>query len=103
MDFNNNNNINESFNKHFNLPIQFISPDAITNAYYTYEKLEYMAKTIMDKVNIKPLVAIVCGSGLGQIANLINEPVIIPYGDIPEFPRSTGKFIVKFCIIFIVF
>jgi hypothetical protein len=89
MDFNNN-SISEAFNKHFNLPIQFISPDAITNAYYTYEKLEYMAKKIMEMVNIKPLVAIVCGSGLGQIANLIINPVIIPYADIPEFPRSTG-------------
>jgi hypothetical protein len=95
MDFNNN-NINEAFNKHFNLPIQFISPDAITNAYYNFEKLEYMAKTIMEKVKIKPLVAIVCGSGLGQIANLIIDPVVIPYEDIPEFPRSTGKQFLSF-------
>jgi purine-nucleoside phosphorylase len=52
-----------------------------------------MAKWIMDKIenSLKPHVAIVCGSGLGEIADLVENKQIIPYTDIPEFPRSTGS------------
>jgi purine-nucleoside phosphorylase len=40
-----------------------------------------------------PKVAIVCGSGLGGLADTINaEPRIEKaYGDIPNFPVSTGR------------
>ena len=50
-----------------------------------------MAKWIEGKIKIKPVVAIVCGSGLGGIADQVKDPQIIPYNDIPDFPRSTGK------------
>jgi hypothetical protein len=40
-----------------------------------------------------PKVAIVCGSGLGGLVDTIeDEPkVSLAYGDIPNFPQSTGK------------
>ncbi len=37
----------------------------------------------------KPEVAIVVGSGLGGIADLITKPVVIPYKDIPHFPKPS--------------
>jgi len=47
----------------------------------------------------KPQVGIVLGSGLGKLADLIADPIVIPYRDIPGFPVSTaighkGNFIV---------
>ena len=36
-----------------------------------------------------PGVAIVLGSGLGQFAERLTDPVRIPYGDIPHFPAPT--------------
>jgi len=52
-----------------------------------------MAKWISNKVNdFKPKVAIICGSGLGEIAELVEDKIILPYSDIPEFPRSTGNY-----------
>ena len=47
----------------------------------------------------KPLAGIVLGSGLGKLADLIEDPVVIPYTDIPGFPASTaighkGNFII---------
>jgi purine-nucleoside phosphorylase len=36
-----------------------------------------------------PRVGIVLGSGLGAVAAAIQEPVVIPYAEIPNFPRST--------------
>ena len=47
----------------------------------------------------KPLVGIVLGSGLGKLADQIQDPLVIPYREIPGFPVSTaighkGNFIV---------
>jgi len=47
----------------------------------------------------KPVAGIVLGSGLGKLADKIENPLIIPYRDIPGFPVSTatghkGNFIV---------
>lgn len=38
----------------------------------------------------EPLIGIVLGSGLGELGDLIEEPIIIPYGEIPGFPLSTA-------------
>ena len=56
----------------------------------------YVRKQIGD---LQPTVGIVLGSGLGKLAYQIENPVEIPYRDIPGFPVSTaighkGSFIV---------
>lgn len=38
----------------------------------------------------KPLAGIILGSGLGKLADLIGNPTIIPYREIPGFPVSTA-------------
>ena len=47
----------------------------------------------------QPLVGIILGSGLGKLADEIQDPIVIPYKEIPGFPVSTaighkGNFIV---------
>ena len=47
----------------------------------------------------KPVLGIVLGSGLGQLADSIQDPLVIPYRELPGFPVSTaaghkGNFIV---------
>lgn len=37
-----------------------------------------------------PEIAVVLGSGLGAFAEALKDSVIIPYADIPNFPRSTA-------------
>lgn len=37
----------------------------------------------------KPEVGIVLGSGLGKLADKIEDPVVIPYREIPDYPVST--------------
>jgi purine-nucleoside phosphorylase len=37
-----------------------------------------------------PEIAVVLGSGLGAFAEELKDSVVIPYGDIPNFPRSTA-------------
>jgi purine-nucleoside phosphorylase len=38
---------------------------------------------------LTPRIAIVLGSGLGAVAESVENPVFIPYGEIPHFPQST--------------
>ena len=40
--------------------------------------------------NYRPETAIILGSGLGNLANAIKDPDIIPYGEIPNFKASTA-------------
>jgi purine-nucleoside phosphorylase len=38
---------------------------------------------------LAPRIGIVLGSGLGAVAEAVAEPIVVPYGEIPHFPRST--------------
>ena len=38
----------------------------------------------------QPCVGIVLGSGLGALADAIEEPIVLPYKEIPNFPVSTA-------------
>lgn len=60
-----------------------------------YGQAKETASFIRSKVSTpelrRPKVAIVCGSGLGGIADLIESGhrLEIPYSEIPNFPRTT--------------
>lgn len=60
------------------------------DSFYTYERVQEIVAFIQTKVSAKPEVAIICGSGLGGLAELIVNKTVIPYTDIPHFPKSTG-------------
>jgi purine-nucleoside phosphorylase len=50
----------------------------------------YAAETIRARIPAeRPLAAIVLGSGLGSLADEIERPVTISYGDVPGFPAAT--------------
>ncbi len=55
------------------------------------EKIAQAAKYILDKINDKPTVAMVLGSGLGKFADELTDSVKIKYEEIPYFPVSTVK------------
>ncbi len=54
------------------------------------QNLDLAAAYIKNKAGDKKIeIGMVLGSGLGELANEIVDPVIIPYSDIPSFPVST--------------
>ncbi|AGA69817.1 purine nucleoside phosphorylase I, inosine and guanosine-specific [Desulfitobacterium dichloroeliminans LMG P-21439] len=53
------------------------------------EKLSETRRSIVERVNIEPQIGIILGSGLGGFVDLIENPVAIPYHEIPHFPVST--------------
>ena len=45
---------------------------------------------VKARVPFVPQVAIILGSGLGELAEAVNDPIIIPYGEIPGWKVSTA-------------
>lgn len=54
-----------------------------------FDRAQMSARYIRERVPTAIDLAIVLGSGLGAFAETINEPIIIPYEEIPDFARST--------------
>ncbi|MGI9295033.1 MAG: purine-nucleoside phosphorylase, partial [Pseudomonadales bacterium] len=48
------------------------------------------AEAIRQRTKIAPRVGVILGSGLGSITEAVEEPVIIPYAEIPYFPVSSA-------------
>ncbi|MGV8145037.1 MAG: purine-nucleoside phosphorylase [Alkaliphilus sp.] len=53
------------------------------------EKIEQTSNFIQEILRDKPKVGLILGSGLGVLADEIDNPQIIPYNEIPHFPVST--------------
>ncbi|MEA1911817.1 MAG: purine-nucleoside phosphorylase [Spirochaetota bacterium] len=51
--------------------------------------LKKAADYISSKLDIKPEIGMVLGSGLGVLGDEVENPTIIKYDDIPGFPKST--------------
>ena len=64
------------------------------------ESIHLAADLVRSRLGgLQPLVGIILGSGLGKLADEIQDPIAIPYKEIPGFPVSTaighkGNFIV---------
>ncbi|MDD2583838.1 MAG: purine nucleoside phosphorylase I, inosine and guanosine-specific [Bacteroidales bacterium] len=55
------------------------------------ERINKAAKFISDKIDGKtPFAGIVLGSGLGELAEKIENKIVIPYTEIPNFSKSTA-------------
>lgn len=48
------------------------------------------SKFILAKTKLRPRIALVLGSGLGDFADEFSTPTKIPYAKIPNFPQSTA-------------
>ncbi|NOW05870.1 purine-nucleoside phosphorylase [Clostridium beijerinckii] len=56
-----------------------------------YNKIIESTKYIRSKINRAPKIAIILGSGLGDLVNEVRDVESISYKDIPNFPISTVK------------
>ena len=54
-----------------------------------HTRLEYARAWIRGRTECRPAVGMVLGSGLGALAGRIEDPTVIPFEEIPEFPAST--------------
>lgn len=64
-----------------------------------YERIQESANYILSQINEKPIIGAILGSGLGEMADSLEDKIIIKYGDVPNLPVSTvhghaGQFVI---------
>ncbi|RWS24202.1 Purine nucleoside phosphorylase-like protein [Leptotrombidium deliense] len=56
---------------------------------YEYEKVEEISNYLLERTKHRPKLGIICGSGLGGLADRLDEKDVFAYETIPHFPVST--------------
>lgn len=64
-----------------------------------YDKVKESANFIREKITDIPKIAVILGSGLGGIVDIMEDKTVIPYKDIPNFPQISvpghaGNFVI---------
>src|SRR6266540_4823575 len=54
-----------------------------------YNQIEQARATIAARASIAPRIGMILGSGLGSLADELEDAAVVPYAGIPGFPRST--------------
>lgn len=54
-----------------------------------YDSIQETAAAIRERTSLQPKVGLILGSGLGGFADTLSDAVVIPYGDLPNFPTSS--------------
>ncbi len=54
-----------------------------------FDQVSEAATFLLAKIAGSPRLGIVLGSGLGAVADAVENPVLVPYAEIPHFPQST--------------
>jgi purine-nucleoside phosphorylase len=57
--------------------------------YFKIAEYDEIADRIREQVGIQPRIGMILGSGLGELADSVENATKIPYGDIPHWPVST--------------
>jgi purine-nucleoside phosphorylase len=56
----------------------------------TFEHVSEAAAFVRSRLGrLTPQIAIVLGSGLGAVAEAVGDPVVVPFAEVPHFPKST--------------
>ncbi len=53
------------------------------------QRIEEAAEAVRARARTRPEVGIILGTGLGDFAGALETEAVVPYADIPHFPRST--------------
>jgi purine-nucleoside phosphorylase len=56
----------------------------------TREQLAVLETVLEQRARPKPRLGLVLGSGLGSFAAELQDRTVLPYGELPQFPRSTA-------------
>lgn len=61
----------------------------MSTSYITLEQIDEAANAVRKRTSYKPRVALILGSGLNGLADAVQQPDIIPFGELPHMPVST--------------
>ena len=54
-----------------------------------YQKIQSAVQAIQTRSTLAPEIGLILGSGLGSVADILTERVIVPYGEIPHFHATS--------------
>lgn len=57
--------------------------------FISMQQIDQAAEAVGNQIRVQPRTGIILGSGLGELADLVEEAVVIPTGEIPNWPVST--------------
>jgi len=57
--------------------------------FVTLQQIDQAADAVRARTSQRPRVGLILGSGLNDLANAIEKADVIPFGDLPNWPRST--------------
>ncbi len=57
--------------------------------YVTLQQIDEATAAVRALTKYQPRIGIILGSGLNDLANSVQKADVIPYGDLPNWPRST--------------
>ena len=58
---------------------------------YTYAQYEASAQALRERLGeFRPRVLLILGSGLGALGDAVEDPVVVPYADVPHMKFSTA-------------
>lgn len=66
-----------------------MSDDTSSEISPAQQKVEQAAKAVHKRVDARPNIGMILGTGAGELAEEIEERATLPYEDIPGFPAST--------------
>lgn len=66
-------------------------PDLFSSCRNSYEVCKEAADWLRARAARRPRIAIVCGSGLRGLADMLDSRTVFLYEDIPHFPQSSGE------------
>ncbi|HEY3312992.1 MAG TPA: purine-nucleoside phosphorylase [Anaerolineales bacterium] len=58
--------------------------------FITLAQIDEVAGAVRTRTKYQPRVGLILGSGLGELADSIENPDLIPFGDLPHWPQSTA-------------
>ena len=59
------------------------------NEYFTLEQIDETAAAVRSRTSLAPKIGLILGSGLGSLADSVENPTRIPYDELPHWPLST--------------
>jgi purine-nucleoside phosphorylase len=57
--------------------------------FITLQQIDQAAAVVRNRISKVPDVGMILGSGLGDLADLVEDPVYIPFAEVPFWPKST--------------
>lgn len=58
---------------------------------YTMEQYQQSAQALQQRLgDFRPRVLLILGSGLGALADAVENPICVPYAEVPHMKRSTA-------------